>query len=159
MAREIDARKRRKALARLRRARAAAEQAIERSEDPEAAEAARRALSAWEAEFLDSLEARLGEYGSAFADPQKGALDEPLSRLQVMKLKEIEKKAKGASARPGRRGPMTSRFRERRGRPSARSANIRDVNADLEDDPMHDAEPAPPESGFRPRLIKGGKKD
>ena len=184
MAREVDDRKTRKAMNRVRRARRAAEQAIAASENREAAEAARAELSDWEAEFLESLEDRLDEFGSAFADPEKGDLDEPLSRLQVMKLKEIEKKAKG-KARPKPRtgaslhyGSAKTRNAALRRRAPGRGTTVRDINADMPDapaDPMTapDPEPGPEQAadpnpgetpeprskGFTPRVIKGGKRD
>ncbi|WP_199241121.1 hypothetical protein [Marinicauda salina] len=162
MAREVDDRKKRRALNRLRRAKGAAEKAIAESDDPEAAEEARRLLSDWEAEFLDSVEDRLEEYGSAFADPEKGDLDEPLSRLQLMKLKEIEKKAKGKGAQPKR-----SSFKSRGSgfkRKTPPKSRARDINEDVEDaDAPEAAEPTPePDEkpvGERPvfRVIRGGK--
>lgn len=51
--------------------------------------------SDWEGEFLDSVEARLGEYDRAFADPEKGARDSAVSVLQGRKLKEIKAKLSG----------------------------------------------------------------
>ena len=65
------------------------------------------ALSAWEDEFLGSVEGRLKTYGRAFADPEKGARGESLSMLQRQKLKEITIKAKGRDERPRAR---TRRF-------------------------------------------------
>jgi hypothetical protein len=52
-------------------------------------------LSDWEGEFLGSVEDRIKTYGRAFADPDKGAPQRPLSALQSVKLKEITAKAKG----------------------------------------------------------------
>ncbi len=52
-------------------------------------------LSAWEGEFLGSVEDRIKTYGRAFGDPEKGAPGAPLSMLQGVKLKEISAKAKG----------------------------------------------------------------
>ncbi len=83
MAREIDERKKRKALRKLRKAALLAEQGL----GPP--------LSDWEAQFLAEVEARIETYGSAFGDPEKGASDEPLSALQALKLREIDKKARG----------------------------------------------------------------
>lgn len=51
-------------------------------------------LSEWEDEFLLSLDERLEKYGRAFCDPDKGAMNAPLSLLQGLKVKEIGKKAK-----------------------------------------------------------------
>lgn len=51
-------------------------------------------LSEWEYEFLTSIDARLEKYGRAFADPDLGAMDAPLSLRQGLKVKEIGKKAK-----------------------------------------------------------------
>ena len=52
-------------------------------------------LSAWEDEFLGSVEDRLRTYGRAFADPEKGAPGQALSAMQAVKLKEIAVKASG----------------------------------------------------------------
>lgn len=51
-------------------------------------------LSEWEDEFLTSIEERLEKYGRAFADPDLGAMNAPLSLRQGLKVKEIGKKAK-----------------------------------------------------------------
>ena len=83
MGREIDERKKRAALRKLRKAAALAESGL----GPP--------LSDWEREFLEEVEARIETYGSAFGDPEKGDLEEPLSALQKVKLKEIDKKARG----------------------------------------------------------------
>ena len=83
MAREIDEKKKRKALRKLRKA-------AERAEAENGP-----GLSDWEREFVDEVEMRVEKYGSAFADPDKGNLDEPLSALQTRKLKEIDKKSRG----------------------------------------------------------------
>lgn len=50
-------------------------------------------LSDWEADFLDGVEARLEAHGSAFADPDKGAMAAPLSLRQGLKLKQIRLQA------------------------------------------------------------------
>jgi len=55
-------------------------------------------LTAWEGEFLGSVETRLETYGRAFGDPEKGAPGQALSALQARKLKEIAAKAKGEKA-------------------------------------------------------------
>jgi len=52
-------------------------------------------LSAWEAEFLGSVEERVEAYGRAFGDPQKGAAGASLSSRQTGKLREIAAKARG----------------------------------------------------------------
>ncbi len=52
-------------------------------------------LSAWEGEFLGSVEERLKTYGRAFGDPEKGSPGASLSVLQGIKLKEISAKAQG----------------------------------------------------------------
>ncbi|XBQ17568.1 MAG: hypothetical protein ABL308_06710 [Oceanicaulis sp.] len=134
MAREVDDKATRKAMSRIRRAKAAVERAIARAEsdDPDAAEAARVELSDWETEFMTSVEQRLSTYGSAFADPTLGDDGEALSRLQIAKLKEIEKKAKGKAPQGFSRA---SSFKskgsgfKRKGPPPR--ANTRDINADL----------------------------
>ena len=80
MSREIDERKKRKALRKLRKA----AELAERGEGPP--------LSDWEREFLEEVEQRIETYGSAFADPEKGNLEDPMSALQTQKLKEIGEK-------------------------------------------------------------------
>jgi hypothetical protein len=85
MAREVDPKRTRKAL-RLVRKLAEAQPA----ED----------YSGWEKEFLDEVGGRLDKFGSAFNDGAKGRLDEPLSNLQAVKLKEIAAKAAGKSRKP-----------------------------------------------------------
>lgn len=57
-------------------------------------------LSAWEDEFLGSVEERIRTYGRAFADPEKGAPGQALSAMQTVKLKEIAVKASGEKPRP-----------------------------------------------------------
>jgi nucleotide-binding universal stress UspA family protein len=57
-------------------------------------------LSAWEGEFLGSVEQRVETYGRAFADPEKGAAGQALSAMQTRKLKEIAAKAKGEAPKP-----------------------------------------------------------
>ncbi len=75
----------------------AALRALERARRAAAATGAD--LSAWEGEFLGSVEERVRTYGRAFADPSKGPAGESLSALQQAKLKEITRKAKGAAPR------------------------------------------------------------
>lgn len=146
MAREIDEKATRKAMSRIRRAQAAVERAIAKAEtdDPDAAKAARVELSDWETEFMTSVEQRLSTYGSAFADPTLGEDGEALSRLQIMKLKEIEKKAKGKGGSGFKRG---SSFKSKgsgfKSKSAPRRAGSRDINADIE-------EPAAPEPEIDP---------
>ncbi len=67
-----------------------------------ASRAARRAgmaLSAWEGEFLSSVETRVETFGRAFADPEKGQPGSALSARQRIKLKEIAAKASGKQPR------------------------------------------------------------
>jgi hypothetical protein len=167
LAREIDEKAKRKALARIRRAKAAVERAIAKSEDSEAAEAARVELSEWEEDFLSSVEERLNEFGSAYANPELGRDGEALSNLQIQKLKEIEKKAKGKSPSGFKRVGRSFKskgagFKSRT--PSRR--RDRDINADMPDEAP--ALPAPDpvklledkgdiQKGFR--TIDGGKDD
>ena len=165
MSREIDERKKRKALRKLRKAAELAEAGL----GPP--------LSDWEREFLEEVEERIEKYGSAFADPNKGNLEEPLSALQSRKLKEIDKKARGKSTGGFKRG---SGFKSKKPAPK----RGRDINDDIEDTaPPPEAErapkpqlpvivpprpvaktppppPAPPKprkTGWTPRVIEGGK--
>ena len=134
MAREIDEKATRKDMTRIRRAQAAVERAIAKADDPDAAQAARVELSDWETEFMTSVEQRLSTYGSAFADPTLGEDGEALSRLQIAKLKEIEKKAKGKGGSGFKRG---SSFKSKGSGFKPKGASIRsggrDINADIEE--------------------------
>jgi len=86
MAREVDERRKRAALRKLRRAADLAAQGL----GPP--------LTDWEVAFLEEVEGRIEKYGSAFSDPMKGADGEALSGLQQLKLKQIDKKARGKEA-------------------------------------------------------------
>jgi hypothetical protein len=124
--RAVDERKTRAALRKLRRA---VEQAEERAKDG----AGDAKLSDWEREFAKSVETKLETYGSAFRDPSKGRLEEPLSARQSQKLREIGKKAagKGGAAKRG------SSFKPKE--PPKRGGRVRDVSV-IEDNEA----PAPP---------------
>lgn len=162
MPREIDRAKQRKALRKLRKA---AERAAQGLGPP---------LSDWERTFLEEVEARIETYGSAFADPDKGRLEDPLSALQSEKLREIDRKARGkargkASGKArGRDGALTTR--RSLGRKSSLGARcppdrpgndaMGDAATDIEGD-GEAARPAPAPAGDRPvlRVIKGGRDD
>ena len=148
MPREIDDKKTRKALRRLARAKRAAKQVD--GDDPQ--------LSEWEDEFLGSLEERLEKFGSAFNDPDKGNLDDALSGRQSVKLREIEKKARGKERKPMSRG---NGFKRKTPTYSSRNRDIHD-DIPAEDVAQPDAaekpDAAPPAaSGFKPIVIQGGK--
>lgn len=108
MAREIDERKKRKALRKLRKAADLAERGL----GPP--------LTDWEKTFLEEVEERIETYGSAFADLSKGQEAEALSALQARKLHEIDRKARGKS---------TGGFKTKKPKVSAR---VRQINDDLE---------------------------
>ncbi len=127
MARDIDERKKRKALRKLRKAAMLAEQGL----GPP--------LSDWEKQFLEEVEERIETYGSAFHDLEKGASDEPLSALQHVKLREIDKKA---------RGKGKSGFGNKKGGFKRKTApRARQIDEDLE------AAPPPPEPS-KPELVR-----
>ncbi|MEM6899389.1 MAG: hypothetical protein AAF583_06435 [Pseudomonadota bacterium] len=129
MARDIDEKKKRKALRKLRKAAKRAE-----------AEGG-PGLSDWEREFVDEVEERVEKYGSAFADPEKGPLSEPLSQRQMQKLKEIDKKSRGQG------GLKRSSFKNKNQGQSF-TPRGRDINDDVEVD-----ERPPPPAGRGPRLV------
>ncbi len=122
--REVDESKTRAALRKLRRA---VEESEQRAKD--GADAAK--LSDWEREFATSVEKKLTTYGSAFRDPSKGRLEEPLSTRQTQKLREIGKKAagKGGGLKRG------SSFKPKA--PSKRGGRVRDISV------IEDEEPPP----------------
>lgn len=125
MPREVDERKKRKALRKLRKA---AELAA-RGEGPP--------LSDWEREFLEEVEQRIEEFGSAFADPDKGNLEEPMSALQTLKLREIDKKARGKGGGFKQRKPLGAKKKP------AYSPRVRQVDEDLEEPADEPAAPRP----------------
>ncbi|MEH6410803.1 MAG: hypothetical protein V7741_09770, partial [Hyphomonas sp.] len=130
MSRDVDERKKRAALRKLRKAAALAEQGL----GPE--------LSDWERQFLEEVEARIETYGSAFADPEKGADGEALSSLQQVKLKEIDKKA---------RGKGKSGFRSK-ARPAC-TPRVRNIDAEDDAPAEADVTPPPPSRPPSPRLV------
>ena len=135
MPRDIDERKKRKALRKLRKAAALAEQGL----GPE--------LSDWEKQFLEEVEQRIETYGSAFADPEKGGADEPLSSLQAVKLREIDRKARGK----GRAG-----FKSRKPMGAGNGPRVRDINETPDDAPAPH-ENAPLKRPEPPRLVSASE--
>ena len=127
MPREVDERKKRAALRKLRRAADLAEQGL----GPP--------LSDWEREFLEEVEGRIEKYGSAFADPMKGDDGEALSSLQQVKLKEIDKKARG-KARKALRTKKPLGYRARTAEPEG------------DEGPTEPPPPSPPAKA-RPALV------
>ena len=152
MPREVDERKTRRALGRLQRAKAEAE-------------ARGEALSDWENEFVESVETRLKTYGSAFADPEKGDLSEPLSGRQRVKMREIDRKARGrgkcavggagedTEGKP--RAPIKQRKPMNRGKgfgaKSRAAPRVRDISDDIPEE-----ERRRPSGPPKLRLIGGG---
>ena len=127
MPREVDDKKTKRVLRKIARAKA---KAAEGGEDVK--------LSDWEAEFVESVEGRLETFGSAFNDPEKGALSDPLSARQGVKLREIDKKARGKARKPMSRGKgfkpkpgsgfKQSSFKNKSGSTGPR---VRDINDDI----------------------------
>ena len=128
MPREIDERKKRKALRKLRKA----AELAERGEGPP--------LSDWEREFLEEVEERIETYGSAFADPEKGDLEDPMSALQTQKLREIGKKSRGKGGGFKTRKPLGSKKKP------AYTPRVRQIDEDVaEDEAAKDSPPPAPE--------------
>ena len=160
MSRKVDDKKTKRTLRRLARARREAETRADTTKDDH------DKLSEWEGEFLDSLEGRLETFGSAFADPDKGSLDEPLSSRQALKLREIEKKAKGKARKPMKRG---NGFKRKSPGFKSRSRDINDdVTETAEQDEAPPAAEPPERQAEQPhtdrkppsfRIIDGGKPD
>lgn len=139
MGREIDERKKRRALRKLRKAQELAEQGL----GPP--------LSDWELEFLEEVEQRIETYGSAFGDASKGDLEEPLSTLQQVKLKEIDKKARGKGRSGFQRGPA-----KRAAPPCRKIEEVGETGAEASAPPPP---PQPPTARPAFRVIEGGKRD
>lgn len=130
MPREVDERKKRAALRKLRRAAALAEQGL----GPP--------LTDWEIAFLEEVEARVEKFGSAFADPMKGAEGEALSGLQQLKLKQIDKKA---------RGKETRGFKTKKPMGQKRAAPRPPREEEVDSAPL--PQPTPPPAKSRPALV------
>ncbi len=139
MSREIDERKKRKALRKLRKA----AELAERGEGPP--------LSDWEREFLEEVEQRIETYGSAFADPEKGNLEDPMSALQTQKLKEIGKKARGKDTGFKTRKPLGWK------RKQDFTPRVRQIDEDVAETeaPAPRSEPAPARTPFG--VIRGSE--
>lgn len=125
MPRDVDDRKKRKALRKIRKAAMLAEQGL----GPP--------LSDWEKQFLEEVEQRIETYGSAFHDLEKGGADEALSSLQFVKLREIDKKA---------RGKGKSGFRKSNGFKRKTPPRARQIDEDIDD--------APPPEKTGPQLVR-----
>src|SRR5262245_2659978 len=97
MARDIDAKKTRKALRIVRKL--AAQGSAPEVVDPETGELKPGEgavdYSQWDGDFLNEVGTRLEKYGSAFHNLSKGRSEDALSLLQIVKLKEIAAKARG----------------------------------------------------------------
>ena len=91
--------------------------------------AAEAEVSAWEGEFLESVETRLNTYGRAFADPEKGGRDTAVSVRQQRKLKEIVAKVAGEAGMAVNPAPRAGRVRRKRAG-ARRAAPARDGEAD-----------------------------
>lgn len=68
-----------------------------------AGEAERRKTTGWEDEFLAGVKERVETYGSAFSDPEKGAIGDPLSYKQTFKMAEISRSIHRRDREPHRR--------------------------------------------------------
>ena len=95
-------------------------------------------LSDWEKQFLDEVEERIEKFGSAFHDLDKGGSDEALSALQHVKLREIDKKARGK----GKSGFSSKGGFKRKSMP-----RVRQIDDDVAPDP------APPPRA-KPQLVR-----
>ena len=137
MGRDVDERKKRAALRKLRKAAALAEQGL----GPP--------LSDWEKQFLEEVEERIETYGSAFADPLKGSDGEALSSLQQMKLKEIDKKARGKAKTGFCANKKPGGFNKR---PTPR---VRQLDDDLTEDPA--ARHSEPPTRSLPKLVRASE--
>ncbi|MEM1104815.1 MAG: hypothetical protein AAGH87_00375 [Pseudomonadota bacterium] len=124
-------------------------------------------LSDWERAFLEEVQDRIETYGSAFGDREKGNLEEPLSALQKVKLKEIDKKARGKGKGPGglkRRAPIGDAGEdaplpeaEAPARPKAQPRLAPVPEALARSSPPPGKQPPRPKGPPKLRVISGGK--
>lgn len=131
MGRDVDERKKRAALRKLRKAAELAEQ----GKGPP--------LSDWEREFLEEVEERIEKYGSAFADPMKGDEGEALSALQQLKLKEIDKKARGKARKGFSQKSATGKKTPKGSFAKRAPPRVRQIDDDIEEEAMKAPPPAP----------------
>lgn len=133
MGRDVDERKKRAALRKLRKAAELAEQ----GKGPP--------LSDWEREFLEEVEERIEKYGSAFADPLKGSDGEALSALQQVKLKEIDKKARGKGRNGFSQKAGPGKKTSKGGFAKRAPPRVRQIDDDIEDaaPEAHSPDPLP----------------
>ncbi len=118
--------------------------------------------SEWEAEFLESLDARLDKFGAAFRDFEKGTPGEALSRLQQQKLKEIAAKAKearegGASADERSEPPAPRPILKKRLQPVTPSNGLKEAPRELRSASQASEPPSEPAARPRFQVIDGGK--
>ena len=143
MGRDVDERKKRAALRKLRKA----AELAELGKGPP--------LSDWERQFLEEVEERIEKYGSAFADPLKGEEGEALSSLQRVKLKEIDKKARG-KARSGFRQKPGTKAKDPKGSFARRAPpRVRTLDEDI--GPEETPEASPPVR--KPPVLKAVPKE
>ena len=112
-------------------------------------------ITDWEDEFITSVDARLDEFGAAFADRTKGGAADALSMRQKQVLaqmrRKIKDKGKQAPEHKGRSGfkPRSS-FKNK--------SNFKPRVRHIEDDMCDDEPPVPPKGKPKLTVIKGGKK-
>jgi len=131
MGRDVDERKKRAALRKLRKAAELAEQ----GKGPP--------LSDWEREFLEEVEERIEKYGAAFADPMKGDEGEALSALQQVKLKEIDKKARGKARKGFSQKSASGKKTPRGGFAKRAPPRVRQIDDDIGEEAAEAPPPAP----------------
>ena len=110
----------------------------------------------WEAEFTESVTERLGEFGSAFADPTKGGYGEALSYAQKNVIAQMRRKAKKLKAEKRAletgEAPVDSTFKPRSGFRNKGSGfkrkggdykpRVRQLDEDFEEEPPEPSAPS-----------------
>lgn len=114
-------------------------------------------LTDWEAEFTEEVSERLDKYGSAFKDPEKGRLDEPLSFAQKAILSQLNKKSRDADkGKPMKRSGFKSKGPKF-------TPRVRQLDEDFDApksspskpaDPARQAPPTPPKGKPFLRIVK-----
>jgi hypothetical protein len=77
-------------------------------------------LTRWEQDFVSGVTGRLSTYGSAFRDPQKGALEEPLSQRQSEIVRLLNRKSRRKKQHPCDAAPLTGTEAPRAASPKPR---------------------------------------
>ena len=111
-------------------------------------------ITDWEEEFITSVDARLDEFGAAFADRTKGGPSDALSIRQKQVLAQMRRKIKDKGKQAPDQKP-SSGFKPRSS--FKNKSTFKPRVRHIEDDMIEDEPPVPPKGKPKLTVIKGGK--